>query len=176
MTDPAAKYLRRITIRDHAPDTGEPPVHVSSSVLFDGVECPGDLIYLNDGWEATGGSSDGSVVSLTVDASRVKIGRFTEPGKFEDFEINGVPVLTPKGVDWETLDAEPQPGMPARVRVHIFVREFAFLAAEPAAGDRVTDGGIVGTLVRCEQCSGDGLLHKPDAMPPSQAPQDEVQA
>lgn len=29
-------------------------------------------------------------------------------------------------------------------------------------GDRVTDGGIPGVLVRCHECGGTGLLHKPD--------------
>lgn len=41
----------------------------------------------------------------------------------------------------------------------------------PRAGDRVQDGGQWGTLVRCETCGGDGLLHKPDA--PDQAEQAE---
>jgi hypothetical protein len=36
-------------------------------------------------------------------------------------------------------------------------------------GDRVEDGGTMGTLVRCPQC-GDGLLHDPDERPPSPAP------
>lgn len=30
-------------------------------------------------------------------------------------------------------------------------------------GERVTDGGQRGTLVRCEKCGGGGLLHKLDA-------------
>lgn len=53
-------------------------------------------------------------------------------------------------------------------------------AAAPshAAGDRMTDGGIVGTLVRCEQCGGGGLLHQADegAMPVSPEPLGEVDA
>jgi len=42
----------------------------------------------------------------------------------------------------------------------------------PKAGDRVEDGGQMGTLVRCYECSGDGLLHKPDHMPEPIAPED----
>ena len=41
----------------------------------------------------------------------------------------------------------------------------------PKAGDRVMDGGEMGTLVRCYECSGDGLLHKLDKMPESIAPE-----
>lgn len=33
---------------------------------------------------------------------------------------------------------------------------------QPAAGDRVVEGGMAGTLERCSECSGDGLLHRPD--------------
>lgn len=32
----------------------------------------------------------------------------------------------------------------------------------PKAGDRVQDGGQWGTLIRCPQCDGDGLLHQLD--------------
>lgn len=188
MTDPAHEtlaglgdrppYLRRITVRDHAADAGERhPVHVSTTMLFDDEPHLG-LVFLNDGWEAAGGSADGSIVAFNVDASRAKIGRILDDGKFDDFRLDDMPVLVPKDCEWEVLPADPLGG-PSKVRVQIFVREFAFLAAPPAkAGDRVTDGGIVGTLVRCEQCSGDGLLHQPDpdAMPPAQAPQDEVPA
>lgn len=230
MTDPKPRpaYLRRITIQDSIPDDGvQLPVHVGHKVLFDGVECPPSLISLADGWEANGELRDGSVVSFTVDAARVKFGKFIEPGKYEDFEINGVPVLVPQGVEWEPSDEDPEPGVPPTVRVHIFVREFEFAASpdpdhkaiaqvvgeavgeasmcwsepptgefdstrasrvvdrilasfkrykRPAPGDRVTDGGYVGTLVRCEECSGDGLLHKPDEMPVSQEPQGEAGA
>lgn len=180
MTDPNARpaFLRRITIQDSMPDDGDQmPVHVGNRVLFDGVECPPSLIDLRDGWDATGSLTEGSVVSFTVDAARVKFGAMIktesgEPtGKYENFEINGIPVLVPQGVEWESEDEDPPPGVPAKVRVHIFVREFEFLAAPAAkAGDRVEDGGIVGTLVRCEKCSGDGLLHKPDELPASQEP------
>jgi hypothetical protein len=36
----------------------------------------------------------------------------------------------------------------------------------PRPGDRVVDGGLTGTLVRCREC-GDGLLHQVD---PGQQP------
>ena len=37
--------------------------------------------------------------------------------------------------------------------------------AAPRHGDRCYDGGELGTLERCPQCSGDGLLHRPDHEP-----------
>lgn len=40
----------------------------------------------------------------------------------------------------------------------------------PSPGDRVVDGGEPGTLVRCVECSGSGLLHQPDELPESPAP------
>ncbi|MFY1595458.1 hypothetical protein [Micromonospora sp. WMMD737] len=43
----------------------------------------------------------------------------------------------------------------------------------PRAGDRVEDGGLMGTLVRCPECGGGGLLHKPDHYPTGPAPQPE---
>lgn len=33
-------------------------------------------------------------------------------------------------------------------------------------GDRVRDGGVMGVIVRCEECGGSGQLHQPDEMPP----------
>lgn len=39
-------------------------------------------------------------------------------------------------------------------------------------GERTKDGGEWGVLVRCPQCSGDGLLHKPDVVEPGPAPKD----
>jgi hypothetical protein len=35
----------------------------------------------------------------------------------------------------------------------------------PRHGDRVTDGGQMGTLIRCPEC-GDGFLHRADPTPP----------
>lgn len=45
--------------------------------------------------------------------------------------------------------------------------------AGPKPGDRVEDGGVMGTLIRCPQCSGDGLLHQPDELPPTAEPTPE---
>lgn len=41
----------------------------------------------------------------------------------------------------------------------------------PQPGDRVEDGGVMGTLVRCTTCSGDGLLHQPDEQPAGPDPE-----
>lgn len=40
-------------------------------------------------------------------------------------------------------------------------------------GDRVEDGGQMGTIVRCEQCGGSGQLHDLDERPPYATPQQE---
>lgn len=45
------------------------------------------------------------------------------------------------------------------------------LRKAPKAGDRVMDGGEMGTLVVCHECDGDGLLHKLDHMPEPIAPE-----
>lgn len=131
MTDPAPRtqHLRRIEIRDYQPDDGtSPPVHVGSTFLFDGVPCPPDLIALTEGWEAVGSSVDGTVLSFTVDASKVQLGHFTEPGKVEPFTINGTPVLVPSDHTWELIE-----GTPDKYLVYVFVREFAFTAAPAEA-------------------------------------------
>lgn len=39
-------------------------------------------------------------------------------------------------------------------------------------GDRVEDGGMLGTIVRCETCGGSGQLHEPDEVPEPVAPED----
>lgn len=39
-------------------------------------------------------------------------------------------------------------------RLHIY--------RKPRHGDRVMDGGLMGTLIACSACSGVGLLHDPD--------------
>lgn len=129
MTDPNSKtppqYLRRIVIRDSLADVPEhTPVHVSSTVLFDDVERPG-LVWLTDGWDADGSSVNGSTVSFTVDAARATVGRVVD-GRIEHFRLDDIPVLVPKDADWELLQSD---GEPDRYRVHVFVREFAFLAA-----------------------------------------------
>lgn len=40
----------------------------------------------------------------------------------------------------------------------------------PRPGDRTTNGDEPGVLVRCPECSGDGLLHRPDQIPPTVTP------
>lgn len=42
------------------------------------------------------------------------------------------------------------------------------LRRNPRPGQRTTDGGQWGTLVRCPTCS-DGLLHRPDGLTPEAA-------
>jgi len=37
-------------------------------------------------------------------------------------------------------------------------------------GRRVVDGGQPGTLVTCEECSGSGVLHRLDELPPASTP------
>lgn len=37
-------------------------------------------------------------------------------------------------------------------------------------GDRVEDGGMMGTIVRCEECGGSGQMHAPDAIPEPTTP------
>lgn len=227
MTDPKpdsrfTQFLRRITFLDMTPDKpGGAPVHVTQSLLLDGVEHR-ELLDPRFGWQVFALGLTESLVSFVANAEHVNMG--TIVGNAEDGHqviaeraLCGIPVLTPTQEDhpWEVLPedevravqdewrrtgpdrltshgsfglydirgykaypyarvAEP----PKMIRVFLHVREVEVIARRPAAGDRVTDGGIVGTLVRCEQCSGDGLLHKPDpdAMPPAQQPQDEVPA
>ena len=43
----------------------------------------------------------------------------------------------------------------------------------PTFGDRIEDGGVMGTIVRCEMCGGSGQLHQPDEMPEPSTPSDE---
>lgn len=40
----------------------------------------------------------------------------------------------------------------------------------PRHGDRVRDGGVMGTLIACQECSGVGLLHQPDSDQPVPRP------
>jgi hypothetical protein len=48
------------------------------------------------------------------------------------------------------------------IEAHRGYRPRLSLRRAPQPGDRVTDGGIPGTLVRCPQC-GEGMLHAPDS-------------
>lgn len=43
-------------------------------------------------------------------------------------------------------------------------------------GTRVIDSGIVGTLVRCSDCDGDGTLVQPDQQPPAEAVAEKLPA
>lgn len=42
----------------------------------------------------------------------------------------------------------------------------------PTFGDRIEDGGLMGTIVRCDHCGGSGQLHQPDESPRTVAPTD----
>ena len=44
--------------------------------------------------------------------------------------------------------------------------------ARPRPGDRMEDGGEMGTLIRCETCGGGGLLHDLDRLPEIVEPQE----
>jgi hypothetical protein len=104
-------YLRRITIRDRAADTGEDaPVHVGDFVLLDDEEHKG-LVWLAEGWTAEGSSVDGSIVSFYVDASRATIGRVIDAatGKFDPFCLDGIPVLVPRDCEWEIVERVAHP-------------------------------------------------------------------
>ena len=57
------------------------------------------------------------------------------------------------------IPAEPEPEQP---REHL--RD---------VGKRVTDGGMLGTLVVCRTCNGDGVLHDPDERPAPVSPTPE---
>lgn len=39
-------------------------------------------------------------------------------------------------------------------------------------GDRLEDGGVMGTIVRCHECGRSGQLHDPDELPPVGEPQE----
>jgi len=38
-------------------------------------------------------------------------------------------------------------------------------------GDRIVDGGRMGTIVTCPTCDGDGILHDPDEKPEPSTPE-----
>lgn len=42
----------------------------------------------------------------------------------------------------------------------------------PRPGDRMEDGGRMGTTIRCGTCDGDGVLHLPDVPPATASPID----
>lgn len=45
---------------------------------------------------------------------------------------------------------------------HRGYRPHVSLKRKPRAGDRVSNGGQMGTLLTCHTCSGTGTLHQPD--------------
>ena len=47
--------------------------------------------------------------------------------------------------------------------------EIERLRAKP--GDRIVDGGRMGTIVTCPTCDGDGILHDPDEKPEPSTPE-----
>ncbi len=47
--------------------------------------------------------------------------------------------------------------------------EIERLRAKP--GDRIVDGGRMGTIVTCPTCDGDGILHDPDEKPEPSIPE-----
>lgn len=188
-------FLRRITFLDIAPDTPESaPVHVAQSLLLDGVEHR-ELLDPRYGWTVFTESLSETLVTFVANAGHVDVDNRTlcgvpalcppeseypwepvtedeirevdaqwrqdvgRPGPDEDglYEVRG----------YKNYPYARVPELPKLIRVTVQVREVLIIAAQPKAGDRVTDGGIVGTLVKCEQCSGDGLLHQPD---PDQMP------
>lgn len=72
-------------------------------------------------------------------------------------------------------DAERERGMAQGIRETVGMLRALAAAPTPAgpkAGDRVEDGGEMGTLVRCDKCGGGGLLHDPDELPPAVEPID----
>jgi hypothetical protein len=195
-------FLQRIAFLDTSPEgPGSPPIHVAQSLLLDGVEHP-ELLDPRYGWQVfTTGTSE-TRVSFVANAEYVEMGtdhralcgipvlcprQEDAPWEYvSEDEIRAVEADWRRYVNRSDLDEDPlyevrgyrlypyarvqEP--PKLIRVCVQVREVLIVAAQPKAGDRVTDGGFVGTLVKCEQCSGDGLLHQPDPdqMPSAQEP------
>jgi hypothetical protein len=123
MADPRPQFLRSVTIRDRTSSNDERfPVHVGNSVLLDGEE-HADLFLLNDGWTAEGGAHEGTVLSLTADATRVTVGRVAD-GKFESYRLDDIPVLVPRDAEWEFLPVSDD--HPPAVRVQLYVEHFGF--------------------------------------------------
>lgn len=53
------------------------------------------------------------------------------------------------------------------------LRRAANVLDGPDFGDRVEDGGLMGTIVRCEMCGGSGQLHDPDEVVPEPVAPDD---
>jgi hypothetical protein len=127
-TDPAAidfaaidedsdwnRFLRRITFLDTTPDKpGDPPVHVTQSLLLDGVEHK-ELVDPRFGWKVftvPGGLSE-TLVSFVANAEYVEMGEVI--GHQADGRqigrgraLCGIPVLTPpqEAHPWEVVPEE----------------------------------------------------------------------
>jgi hypothetical protein len=156
-TDPGGwgRYLRAVTFLDHPGLALDgPPVHVTSRTLFDGV--PVDFVSL---WAVGRGEAGELILYLTVDAKAA----YADP--------TATPPVYKLGRHEVLLPADHPGGAPALWKdnedgtydVAIFVDQVHW---QPHTfGDRVKDGGVMGTLVRCEQCGGSGQLHQPDQTP-----------
>ncbi|MGH8883277.1 MAG: hypothetical protein ACRD0P_39040 [Stackebrandtia sp.] len=162
--DPAAPYVRRITIEENVRDAatqkylvGHDLVHVGQRMLFDGVEYPG-LVALDEGWAVSAASDkDPTIVSFCVDAEQVVHGRIDEATthKCTGFTVAGVRFLVPLGHPWETIHHVDAPDV---VRVYTYVAEVEIGGMRDRPGDRVTDGADTGVLADCPHCSGRGML------------------
>lgn len=102
-------FLRRIAFLDTTPDrAGDPPVHVTQSLLLDGVEHR-ELLDPRFGWQVFTVGYAETLVSFVANAEYVEMGEVV--GHHEGQEIIdrralcGIPVLTPPQEDhpWEVL-------------------------------------------------------------------------
>ena len=109
-----AKFLRRITFLDTTPDKpGTPPVHVTQSLLLDGVAHK-ELLDPRFGWQVFCLGIAETLVSFVANAEYVDMGEVVDRGEdgraiISERSLCGIPVLTPPQEDhpWEVLpDAE----------------------------------------------------------------------
>ena len=52
------------------------------------------------------------------------------------------------------------------------LRRAANVLDGPTFGDRIEDGGVMGTIIRCHECGGSGQLHELDQVPATVEPED----
>lgn len=184
-TDDWPAYLRRVSFLDKGTpaERGEKNlgalIHVAQQIQLDDELISPYTIDLNEGWAVSSTGAAETIVSFSVRAEHITPAVLDAQGDWvAPAQICGRPVEVPPGQPWEeydrvTLMTGGYRRSPARmVRVFIRVPEVVIGDVPAKAGDRVTDGGIVGELVKCEQCSGDGLLHQPDPdqISPAQEP------